>query len=1230
MTEKAPEQVEAPHEAAEEEPGDAPEQVEAPDGKTEAGEAGSRDPHLELRLALAMRGGVSLAVWIGGAIAELDLARRGMRCDPDWPAGWEAEQARAQAYADLLTKLGYSDLVIDVLAGASAGGLNAVIYGFAQSVGTDLEWLRDVWEKQGDLWGLFHKQWDSSRPYRTEAVLDADHFFYRKVRDELLNQAGHPRPLLITDYLTVDLAATLQSGPPLPDRRTGADLRPRTAHFRFRRTPAHPGAFNDMPATNHDSEALSRLAYAARATSSFPGAFEPAGIFSWQPTEKNDLARGRESGDDCPENLEAVFSEIAADPTSTFDVMDGGVFDNIPIGRAVQAISDAPASNPTQRILIYLDPSPPHAGQALAAPRAFVCGRRQMRARFVRSALTALRYKQTVESSADDLRELNRMRDSVADVQTRRRLFLDGLPGVLTQINERSLQGRYRRLRVDTDAGRLCALLVAPGVGFLRALIAPPAVATALDVSNVDVVHAALAAQLGERDAYTCERDATALVAATDLFVSWLRRYQASRNEPADALASAKMATYRVRTLALYLRQRCEREAVTQAIGTSAPPPPDTRTVVDAAAVAHALWPVADRIPPSPLIDLASENGLWAALALAEDPESDFEPMTWAAAGWQALCDAINALPDCAAKQEILRKAHLPRQQERALTPSTVQRLLMLASVALGHLDTTAVPDFFAFSGDQTPLAVGELPAVVKQGRAQAIDAALAGRREPEPISDDDALNAQSKLAGNQLANFAGFLSADWRAHDWQWGRLDAGAALLSALRELHPQKQPEGLTEAQREHKARIETAFTHAETLVCQSYGALNHRKLTLADLPHGRRFALGARLGLGLQRALWPLTPRSRDPQGFRLADVPGVVALIVLRPLLVLLPLLLRPPVLAGVVVVSAGAQHWVRETTYQALGLRAATFTVMTALALILLATRVISLVLARGRWKELTPQQSGGFRPAVLPLMNRRLLSGLALGLVVLALLVARLTDWSFLAWLHDAAARATGFEAVVVLGALAAGNVAASRIGATSVVRAENDPPAGDTEGWWTTAALVVLTFGLAWLASLAYADGADSGAKVATAVAVGAVVWAAHHAWAETWWPEAMAVLSALATSWLLLDKPKLGFGPQGQFFDSSWTSSGWGPVLDVAILVVVIGLVFGAGLLSRWLPTVLGTVGNGLSLLVMLATALWSAWQLTLAWPMLDGVPTALVYGSAVASATTLFAPFRERLN
>ena len=96
------------------------------------------------------------------------------------------------------------------------------------------------------------------------------------------------------------------------------------------------------------------------------------------------------------------------------------------------------------------------------------------------------------------------------------------------------------------------------------------------------------------------------------------------------------------------------------------------------------------------------------------------------------------------------------------------------------------------------------------------------------------------------------------------------------------------------------------------------------------------------------------------------------------------------------------------------------------------------------------------------------------------------------------------------------------------------------------------------------------------------------------------------------------------------SSWTASGWGPILDVAILVVVVTLAFGAGLLSRWLTDLWGDLGQMLSLVLLLLVALWGAWQLTLAWQWLESVPVALVYGSAIAAATTLFVPFRAELD
>lgn len=74
----------------------------------------------EIRLAVAMNGGVSLAVWIGGVAYELAKASEK---DPAGP--WA-------------TVLGERPVIIDVLAGTSAGGINAAFLALNQSHGADL------------------------------------------------------------------------------------------------------------------------------------------------------------------------------------------------------------------------------------------------------------------------------------------------------------------------------------------------------------------------------------------------------------------------------------------------------------------------------------------------------------------------------------------------------------------------------------------------------------------------------------------------------------------------------------------------------------------------------------------------------------------------------------------------------------------------------------------------------------------------------------------------------------------------------------------------------------------------------------------------------------------------------------------------------------------------------------------------------------------------------------
>lgn len=93
---------------------------------------------LQLRLALAMRGGVSLAVWIGGACGEIDQVRRANAGEGDnvlsRPLFWDRVTGASP----------FSSVAVDVLAGASAGGLNGVIYAASQVYGFSMSRLRDL------------------------------------------------------------------------------------------------------------------------------------------------------------------------------------------------------------------------------------------------------------------------------------------------------------------------------------------------------------------------------------------------------------------------------------------------------------------------------------------------------------------------------------------------------------------------------------------------------------------------------------------------------------------------------------------------------------------------------------------------------------------------------------------------------------------------------------------------------------------------------------------------------------------------------------------------------------------------------------------------------------------------------------------------------------------------------------------------------------------------------
>jgi Patatin-like phospholipase len=120
----------------------------------------------DVRVAVAMTGGVSLAVWMGGIAREINLLQQASNLRPratTTPAPTAVPGSGAQDLANSSSDLRARDLylrlidvldvtvTVDVLSGTSAGGINAAMLGLSSAAGVDLAGLRDLWLAAGSL-----------------------------------------------------------------------------------------------------------------------------------------------------------------------------------------------------------------------------------------------------------------------------------------------------------------------------------------------------------------------------------------------------------------------------------------------------------------------------------------------------------------------------------------------------------------------------------------------------------------------------------------------------------------------------------------------------------------------------------------------------------------------------------------------------------------------------------------------------------------------------------------------------------------------------------------------------------------------------------------------------------------------------------------------------------------------------------------------------------------------
>ena len=324
--------------------------VELPDGDRE-----------ELRLALAMNGGVSLAIWIGGVSMEIHRLIR-----------------KEGAYRDLLD-LTQTDARADVMAGASAGGINGALLATALVFQRkSLERLRDVWLDDGAMSSLFRSPLERDPP----SLMKGDAYFLERLRRVFREMAQGPRSSKERFPIHLTMTTTLLKGERVDfDDDFGTTIHEVThrGQFTFRR--------NEQDDDFERPEIADQLALASRCTASFPGAFEASFVPIDEPT--SEPHRPAMKG--------------AASFTSSRYTVDGGVLVNKPVGPALRAILGLPAERQVRRVLAYVVPDPGAVPELAADDVAEI----PSMAKAALSAVTLPR-KESIALELEELRDHNR------------------------------------------------------------------------------------------------------------------------------------------------------------------------------------------------------------------------------------------------------------------------------------------------------------------------------------------------------------------------------------------------------------------------------------------------------------------------------------------------------------------------------------------------------------------------------------------------------------------------------------------------------------------------------------------------------------------------------------------------------------------------------------------------------------------------------------------------------
>ncbi|KZB87185.1 patatin-like protein [Amycolatopsis regifaucium] len=367
-------------------------------------DAGSPWPQ-EIRLAMTMVGGASLAVWMGGVATETSHLLQASRTPES-----------TSPYRTLLDLLN-ATVSLDVLTGTSAGGINAACLGLAEAFRSSPQVLRDTWISTGSLDNLIRDPGEKE----PRSLLNGDRVLLGDLKEALHRITDKATVKPECPDITVLLTGTMIDGETTRFDDALGNLVRDTEHrllFRF-----------DGPLWTDD--VVGPLALAARSTASFPGAFE----LSRMPI-------GEQTGP-----LHPDMSRYT-DVTRSHWLTDGGVLLNKPLRPALREIFERQSHSDVRRLLLYVVPTAERD-----AERVEVDPERPPLLGTAMSKVVGTVLSQTISAELEDLTRHN---DAVVRTRgTRVSLASMGVRGGPETLVDQRLMNDYRDRRVQEDATAL-------------------------------------------------------------------------------------------------------------------------------------------------------------------------------------------------------------------------------------------------------------------------------------------------------------------------------------------------------------------------------------------------------------------------------------------------------------------------------------------------------------------------------------------------------------------------------------------------------------------------------------------------------------------------------------------------------------------------------------------------------------------------------------------------------